>query len=122
MMKRAAAKLTSSPISLSVKRRGRFGKGSSRYGKLSANSIAAQLYLSAAAVIAVLGGFYARLIFGSWCAAWCMAAVTALAYGAIYVILQLEDYALLAGSGLCVVLLAVVMGFTGKLNRRPQAE
>lgn len=79
-------------------------------------------YMSAAAVIAVLGGFYARLIFGGWCAAGCMAAVTALAYGAIYVILQLEDYALLAGSGLCVVLLAVVMGFTGKLNRRPQEE
>ena len=75
-------------------------------------------YAIAAAVVAALGGFYARLIFGSLKMALGMFCVMMLSYGVIFVILRLEDYALLAGSGVLVILMAVLMGFTGKLNQR----
>ncbi len=69
-------------------------------------------------MIAALGGFYAKLIFGRWRMAFGLALVTALSYLVVYAILQLEDYALLAGSAVLVVLMAVLMAFTGKLNRK----
>lgn len=75
-------------------------------------------YAVSTATVAALGGFYARLIFGNMKAALGMAAVTLLSYCVIFVILRLEDYALLAGSGVLVVLMAVLMGLTGKLNQR----
>lgn len=75
-------------------------------------------YAAAAGVIAALGGFYAKLIFGRWRMAFGLALVTALSYLVVYAILQLEDYALLAGSGVLVLLMAVLMAFTGKLNRK----
>ena len=75
-------------------------------------------YAVSTATVAALGGFYARLIFGSMKAALGMAVVTILSYCVIFVILRLEDYALLAGSGVLVILMAVLMGLTGKLNQR----
>lgn len=77
-------------------------------------------YLAGALIIAALGGFYARLIFGVWKTALGMVAVTLLSYAVIFVILRLEDYALLAGSAVLVILMAVLMAFTGKLNRLPE--
>ena len=77
-------------------------------------------YLIGVLITAALGGFYARLIFGSWKTASGMFAVTALSYSVIFVILRLEDYALLAGSAVLVILMAVLMAFTGKLNRLPE--
>lgn len=77
-------------------------------------------YLAGTLIIAALGGFYARLIFGAWKTALGMVAVTILSYCVIFVILRLEDYALLAGSAVLVVLMAVLMAFTGKLNRLPE--
>ncbi|MBQ7207070.1 MAG: cell envelope integrity protein CreD [Lentisphaeria bacterium] len=77
-------------------------------------------YAVSAAVVAALGGFYARLIFGSLKTALGMFCVMMLSYGVIFVILRLEDYALLAGSGVLVILMAVLMGFTGRLNRRAE--
>jgi len=76
-------------------------------------------YLAALVIISLLGGFYARLIFGVWKTAAGMVAVTALSYCVIFVILRMEDYALLAGSAVLVVLMTVLMAFTGKLNRIP---
>ena len=75
-------------------------------------------YVIAAAAVAALGGFYSGLIYRKAMAALGMFCAVALSYGAIYVILQLEDYALLAGSVILFVLLAVLMTFTGKINRQ----
>lgn len=40
------------------------------------------------------------------------------AYGAVFVMLQLETYALLTGSAALFILLLVLMTLTGNLNRR----
>ncbi|MBQ4336369.1 MAG: inner membrane CreD family protein, partial [Lentisphaeria bacterium] len=41
-----------------------------------------------------------------------------ISYAAIYVILRLEDYALLAGSVILFILMTVLMTFTGRINRQ----
>ena len=75
-------------------------------------------YVIAAAAVAALGGFYSGLIYRKAAAALGMFGAVAISYAAIYVILQLEDYALLAGSVILFILLAVLMTFTGKINRQ----
>ena len=75
-------------------------------------------YVIAAAAVAALGGFYSAMIYRKAAAALGMFFAVAASYAAIYVILQLEDYALLAGSVILFVLLAVLMTFTGKINRQ----
>ena len=75
-------------------------------------------YIISAAAVSVLGGFYSALIYRKLAAALGMFGAVAISYAAIYVILQLEDYALLAGSVILFILLAVLMTFTGKINRQ----
>jgi len=75
-------------------------------------------YIISATAVAVMGGFYSALIYRKLSAALGMFFAVAAAYAAIYVILQLEDYALLAGSIILFVLLTVLMIFTGKINRQ----
>ena len=41
----------------------------------------------------------------------------ALAYALVYALVRMEDYALLVGSGLLFVMLALLMKFTGRINR-----
>ena len=75
-------------------------------------------YIISATAVAVMGGFYSALIYRKLSAALGMFFAVAAAYAAIYVILQLEDYALLAGSIILFVLLTVLMIFTVKINRQ----
>lgn len=77
-----------------------------------------QAYVVSTLIIVLLGGFYAKLIFGNWRLSGAMATAILSSYTLIYFILQLEDYALLAGSLVLAVFMAIVMAFTGKLNQR----
>jgi inner membrane protein len=74
-------------------------------------------YIIAAGTVSVLAGFYSALIYRKIVAVLGMFLAVAISYAAIFVILQLEDYALLVGSIILFVLLTVLMTFTGKLNR-----
>ena len=85
---------------------------------ISEHSSFGTAYLISAAAVSALGGFYSGLIYRKAMAALGMFCAVALSYGAIYVILQLEDYALLAGAVILFILLAVLMTFTGKINRQ----
>ena len=75
-----------------------------------------------AVLVVLLGVFYSRLIFRKKSACLGISLATLLAYGVIFVILQLEDYALLAGSGILFLLLLVFMALTGKINRTQVQE
>ena len=85
---------------------------------ISEHSSFGMAYIISAAAVSVLGGFYSALIYRKLAAALGMFGAVAISYAAIYVILQLEDYALLAGSVILFILLAVLMTFTGKINRQ----
>ena len=89
---------------------------------ISEHSSFGTAYLISAAAVSALGGFYSGLIYRKAMAALGMFCAVALSYGAIYVILQLEDYALLAGAVILFILLAVLMTFTGKINRQYEVE
>jgi inner membrane protein len=73
-------------------------------------------YALATLIITGLVVLYARGIFGRWSSALTTAGVLLLLYGYIFVILQLEDYALLLGTLLLVVTLAVVMYLTRRTD------
>lgn len=73
-------------------------------------------YTLATAIITGLVVLYARGIFGRWSSALTTAGVLLLLYGYIFVILQLQDYALLLGTLLLVVTLAVVMYLTRRTD------
>ncbi len=75
-------------------------------------------YIISAAAVSVLGGFYSALIYRKLPAALGMFFAIAVSYAAIYVILRLEDYALLAGSVILFILMTILMAFTGKINRQ----
>jgi inner membrane protein len=85
---------------------------------ISEHSSFGTAYLISAAAVAALGGFYSGLIYRKLSAVLGMVFSVGLSYAAIYVILRLEDYALLAGSGILFVLMVVLMTFTGKINRQ----
>ena len=85
---------------------------------ISEHSSFGTAYIISAAAVAVMGGFYSALIYRKFSAALGMFLAESAAYAAIYVILQLEDYALLAGSIILFILLTVLMSFTGKINRQ----
>lgn len=74
-------------------------------------------FFAATLVTAALNCFYGFLIFRKGAVAYLLAGVTAVAYALVFVILRLEDYALLAGSGVLLVIMIVLMAFTGRLNR-----
>ena len=73
-------------------------------------------YLSAASACLVLAAFYLRHPLGSAWRAGALAAVLAALYGALYVILQSEDHALLLGAMLVFAVLALAMMLTRKLD------
>ena len=73
-------------------------------------------YLLAAAPIVALVTAYAKPVLGTWIRAMSIGGVIAALYGCLYMILQLEDYALLAGSLLLLVALAGIMYLTRNIN------
>ncbi|MBR2641734.1 MAG: cell envelope integrity protein CreD [Lentisphaeria bacterium] len=85
---------------------------------ISEHSSFGTAYLISAAAVAALGGFYSGLIYRKLSAALGMFLSVGISYAAIYVILRLEDYALLAGSVILFILMTVLMTFTGRINRQ----
>jgi len=78
-------------------------------------------YLASAAAVTALCTGYALAIFGGRkVPALLLGGVVALAYALIYLLVRMEDYALLAGSAVLLVLLALVMKFTGHMNRKSE--
>ena len=75
-------------------------------------------YAASAALIVILTTGYAFAIFGGRrVPALLMGFTVALAYALIYALVRMEDYALLVGSGILFVMLALLMKFTGHINR-----
>lgn len=75
-------------------------------------------YLITALLIAGMTTMYCRMIFErKQSAALLLGGIMLLAYILIFVLIRLEDYALLVGSCILLVLLAVLMKCTGHLNR-----
>ena len=75
-------------------------------------------YAVSAALIVVLTTGYAFAIFGGRrVPALLLGLTVALAYALVYALVRMEDYALLVGSGLLFVMLALLMKFTGRINR-----
>jgi len=79
-------------------------------------------YAVSTLVIAGMTTLYCRMIFAKKrSAALLLGGVMLLAYLLIFVLIRLEDYALLAGSGILLVLLGVLMRVTGNMNKEELA-
>ena len=75
-------------------------------------------YAVSAALIVVLTTGYAFAIFGGRrIPALLLGLTVALAYALVFALVRMEDYALLVGSGILFVMLALLMKFTGHINR-----
>ena len=75
-------------------------------------------YWLSAVAIAGLCVFYCALIFRKKSAVLGMGTAVLASYAVIFVLLRMEDYALLAGTLLVFVLLAILMGMTGRINQQ----
>lgn len=74
-------------------------------------------YLIAAAMTTIsLGAYFLGIVKNKW--AWLLTGLVALAYGVIYVLLQMETYAFLAGTLLLFVLLCVIMYLTRSIPKQ----
>ena len=73
-------------------------------------------YMTASLATVLLITFYSRSIFTERKYAWLIGGLLSLQFVFIYIILQLEDYALLAGSITLFVILAVIMYLTRKVK------
>ena len=73
-------------------------------------------YLIAAGISTLLITAYCSRVLGSWRMSLGLASGLAAVYGALYVILQLEDYSLLVGTAILMVALAAVMYVTRNVN------
>lgn len=73
-------------------------------------------YLLAASAIVILVTWYAKSHFGSWRSATIFATMLTMLYGFIFILLRLEDTALLAGSIGLFAILALVMYASRKVN------
>ncbi len=82
-------------------------------------SFTAGYLISAAAIVLLTTGYAFAIFSGRRTPALLLGAVTALAYALIYTLTRMEDYALLAGSIILLLLLALLMKLTGHLNRQP---
>ena len=78
-------------------------------------------YLIASVMTTVsLGAYFIGIAKGKW--AFLLTALVALAYGVIYVLLQMETYAFLAGTLLLFLILCVIMYLTRNLKLGTAAE
>lgn len=75
-------------------------------------------YAVAALAVSLLVGGYCAIIFRKGTVALVEGAAMLAAYGMIYLLLQMKDYALIAGCVTLFILLAVLMLFTGNLNKK----
>lgn len=73
-------------------------------------------YVAAAAVSTLLIGLYTRAVLGAGGGAFLLTALLVVVYGYLYLVLRLEDFALLAGTGGLFVLLAAIMYATRHLR------
>jgi inner membrane protein len=73
-------------------------------------------YLIASIATVVLIALYAKAMFGSARMATWIAGVLTILYGFLYLVLQLEDYALLVGSVALFATLAALMYFTRRID------
>jgi inner membrane protein len=71
--------------------------------------------LSAAAIILLITG-YTRSVLANWTATGIIFGILTILYGFLYIILQLQDYALLLGSIGLFVILGLVMFITRKID------
>ena len=73
-------------------------------------------YLLSSAATILLIGWYTKSVFGKWQVSFIFSMVLSLLYLFIYVLIQLQDYALLFGTIGLFILLATVMYFSRKVN------
>jgi inner membrane protein len=73
-------------------------------------------YLGAAVASSLLIVCYSAAILRSWLRASIIAALLAGVYGTLYLVLRLEDFALLAGTGALFAVLAAVMFFSRNVD------
>ena len=73
-------------------------------------------YLIAAFAVAALLTLYSRSLLPSWNKSWFMGVVVTISYVLLYAVLNAESYALLIGSIVAFVVVALVMFLTRKLN------
>jgi inner membrane protein len=73
-------------------------------------------YVTAAAASTLLIGLYTRAVLGAGGGAFVLSALLVVVYGYLYLVLRLEDFALLAGTGGLFVLLAAIMYATRHLR------
>ncbi len=79
-------------------------------------------YIAAAGIIIILVSLYAYAAIRKVGSAVMILAMLSGLYALLYSLLQLEDYALLAGTGLLLVILAVMMYMTRNIGRESQKE
>ena len=77
-------------------------------------------YLGAAALLTSMISWYIRGATREWPLTGLAAGVLAALYGVLFVLLQLEDFALLVGVGVLLVALAMLMWVTRRLTPAPQ--
>ncbi len=73
-------------------------------------------YLAAALASSGLIVFYSAAVLRAWARASVIAGLLAVVHGVLYIVLRMEDYALLAGTGTLFVALGVVMYFTRNID------
>ena len=79
-------------------------------------------YVISTAVVVLMMISYAIMFMGKWKSALIMGAMFAASYAGNCFILQMEDWALLAGTIVLTVILGVLMLLTGKINRQTDGE
>jgi inner membrane protein len=77
-------------------------------------------YVGAATASSALISLYSAAILQRWLRAGLITALLALVHGVLFVVLRMEDFALLAGTGALFAALAAVMFFTRKVDWQAQ--
>ena len=77
-------------------------------------------YTISAAVIVAMVTMYAKMFLGRILPALIMGIIFAASYLLNFVILRMEEFALLSGTIVLAVILGVMMALTGKINRKQE--
>ena len=75
-------------------------------------------YIVSAAVVVAMVTMYAKMFLGKTVPALVMGAIFAASYLLNFVILRMEDFALISGTIVLAIILGVLMIITGKINRK----
>ncbi|MCL2102490.1 MAG: cell envelope integrity protein CreD [Syntrophorhabdaceae bacterium] len=76
-------------------------------------------FVTASAISVAMNSLYVGSVMQSWAKGLLMAGLLTILYGVLFSLLRMEDYALLMGTGLVVIMMGALMFVTRKL---PQAE